>query len=414
MKPTYIKGDYTKSPAFNNGTRLVYGTSGLGGVWGKVDQTDSIDALLFAFENGISALDTAPSYANAEYYVGLAIREWTGTKPFVSTKIGRLKGKDAFETKLDYTTDVMKRSLDNSLKTLGLTTIDLLFLHEPQHEPYSPASAEWLAKTWWPRTKEIIDKYQPDVLWFDFYLDRPEFAPYHKKLAAYYYNSGLKRGKNVVLQTKNLHYESYKPGTHMLDLERSKMDSLRTDYWQTDTSIGKTSWFYTKNWIPKSADNLVADLVDIVSENGCLLLNIGPRKDGIIPDDQKKTLLDIGAWLKVNGEAIYGSKYYEVYGEGPTKTETGHLSEDKNKGFTQQDIRFTTNNDALYASVLKTPTKDIKIKYLNKSKLNIKSIQLLGYDGTIEFEQSINGITIKLPKEVDLKYAWVFKIIPQQ
>lgn len=135
MKPTYIKGDYTKSPAFNNGTRLVYGTSGLGGVWGKVDQTDSIDALLYAFENGISALDTAPSYANAEYYVGLALREWTGTKPFVSTKIGRLKGKDAFETKLDYTTDGMKRSLDNSLKTLGLTTIDLLFLHEPQLVP---------------------------------------------------------------------------------------------------------------------------------------------------------------------------------------------------------------------------------------------------------------------------------------
>lgn len=135
MKPTYIKGDYTKSPAFNNGTRLVYGTSGLGGVWGKVDQTDSIDALLYAFENGISALDTAPSYANAEYYVGLALREWTGTKPFVSTKIGRLKGKDAFETKLDYTADGMKRSLDNSLKTLGLTTIDLLFLHEPQLVP---------------------------------------------------------------------------------------------------------------------------------------------------------------------------------------------------------------------------------------------------------------------------------------
>ncbi|WP_246109095.1 aldo/keto reductase [Seonamhaeicola algicola] len=135
MKPTYITGDHSISPAFNNQTRLVYGTSGLGGVWGKVDQRDSIDALLYAFENGISALDTAPSYANAEYYVGMALREWKGAKPFVSTKIGRLKGKDAFEVKLDYSTDGMKRSLDNSLKTLGVDKIDLLFLHEPQLVP---------------------------------------------------------------------------------------------------------------------------------------------------------------------------------------------------------------------------------------------------------------------------------------
>lgn len=284
-------------------------------------------------------------------------------------------------------------------------------LYAPQHEPYSPASAEWLANTWWPRTKEIIDKYQPDILWFDFYLDRPEFAPYHKKLAAYYYNSGLKRGKDVVLQTKNLRYESYKPGTHMLDLERSKMDSLRKSYWQTDTSIGKNSWFYTKNWKPKSAESLIADLMDIISKNGCLLLNIGPRKDGIIPDDQKKTLLDIGAWLKTNGEAVYGSKYYDVYGEGPTKTATGHLSEDKNKGFTQEDIRFTTNKNALYATVLKTPTKDIHIKYLTTTKTNIKHIELLGSDAKIEFKQSGDGTTITLPKGVDLKNVWVFKIL---
>jgi len=135
MKPTYITGDHSKSPAFDDQSRLVYGTSGLGGVWGKVDQRDSIDALLYAFEHGISVLDTAPSYANAEYYVGMALKEWNGKKPFISTKIGRLKGKDAFETKLDYSTDGMKRSLDNSLKTLGLDKIDLLFLHEPQLVP---------------------------------------------------------------------------------------------------------------------------------------------------------------------------------------------------------------------------------------------------------------------------------------
>lgn len=283
-------------------------------------------------------------------------------------------------------------------------------LYAPQHEPYSPASSEWLANTWWPRTKEIIDKYQPDILWFDFYLDRPEFAPYHKKLASYYYNSGLERNKTVVLQTKNLRYESYKPGTHMLDLERSKMDSLRTEYWQTDTSIGKNSWYYAENWIPKEAGNLIADLVDIVSKNGCLLLNIGPRKDGIISDGQKETLLEIGQWLKVNGEAIYDSRYYEIFGEGPTKTETGHLSEEKNKGFTEEDIRFTTNNGNLYATVLVSPKQDIKIRHLTNSKINIENIELLGYEGEINFKQNKEGTIISLPAKTNLKYAWVFKL----
>lgn len=114
---------------------MVYGTSGLGGVWGKVAAGESVDALLYAFENGISVLDTAPSYANAEQYVGQALRQWKGEKPFVSTKIGRLKGADAFEVKLDYSKESMKRSLEDSLETLGVETIDLLFLHEPQLVP---------------------------------------------------------------------------------------------------------------------------------------------------------------------------------------------------------------------------------------------------------------------------------------
>ncbi len=133
-KPTFIE-DYSKSLVFNNQSRLVYGTSALGGVWGSVDEGESIDALLYAFENGISVLDTAPSYANSELYVGKALRQWKGERPFVSTKIGRLRGDDAFDVKLDYSPEAMSRSLSNSLETLGLEYIDLLFLHEPQLVP---------------------------------------------------------------------------------------------------------------------------------------------------------------------------------------------------------------------------------------------------------------------------------------
>ena len=175
------------------------------------------------------------------------------------------------------------------------------------------------------------------------------------------------------------------------------MDSLRSEYWQTDTSIGKNSWYYAKNWIPKSVGELIADLVDIVSKNGCLLLNIGPRKDGVIPKDQQKTLLDMGEWLAVNGEAIYGSEFWEVYGEGPTKTNTGHLSEGKNQSFTQEDIRFTVKDNILYATVLVPPTRDIIIKYLDTNVVKIRSIELLGYDQEIQFVQTAENLTIQMP-----------------
>lgn len=133
-RPTYIK-DHQTSSAFNNGSRLVYGTSGLGGVWGKVVQRDSIDALLYAFEQGISVIDTAPSYANAQKYVGLALQEWKGERPFISTKVGRLRADDAHTTITDYTAEGMKRSFYDSLEVLGVERVDLLFLHEPQLVP---------------------------------------------------------------------------------------------------------------------------------------------------------------------------------------------------------------------------------------------------------------------------------------
>ncbi|MFY0599475.1 MAG: aldo/keto reductase [Cyclobacteriaceae bacterium] len=130
-KPSY-SSDYKKSPKFENGPRLVLGTSGLGGVWGGVQTHESIDAILYALEVGVGAFDTAPSYSEAESVLGGALREWTGARPFVSTKVGRLKAASAHEFKLDYSSDGMRRSVENSLKTIGVDHVDLLFLHEPQ------------------------------------------------------------------------------------------------------------------------------------------------------------------------------------------------------------------------------------------------------------------------------------------
>ncbi len=134
LKPHY-KIDIYASDFPAKGSRLVYGTSGLGGVWGKVDAGESVDCLLYAFENGITALDTAPSYSNSQKYVGQALRQWRGERPFISTKVGRLQAATAFDAVLDYSTEGMRQTLLRNLDTLGVEAVDLLFLHEPQWVP---------------------------------------------------------------------------------------------------------------------------------------------------------------------------------------------------------------------------------------------------------------------------------------
>jgi aryl-alcohol dehydrogenase-like predicted oxidoreductase len=134
LKPTY-KSDIYASDFPAPGSRLVYGTSGLGGVWGHVDAAESVDCLLFAFENGISTIDTSPSYSRAEEYLGRAFRQWRGSRPFVSTKVGRLQSATAFDAVLDYSAQGMTNSVRRSLDLLGVEAVDLLFLHEPQWVP---------------------------------------------------------------------------------------------------------------------------------------------------------------------------------------------------------------------------------------------------------------------------------------
>ncbi|WPR73340.1 alpha-L-fucosidase [Algoriphagus sp. NG3] len=288
-------------------------------------------------------------------------------------------------------------------------------LYGRSHSPYVPADEQFL-ELWWKRTKEIIDNYQPDVLWFDFVLDREEYRPYHPKLAAYYYNKGLDWDKEVVLQNKNFDdFESYPPGTNVLDLERGKMSDIHEYPWQTDTSIGANSWGYVSNWISKSPNTLVDDLIDIVSKNGCLLLNIGPKADGTIPEDQKEVLLSIGKWLDQNGEAIYGTTHWKIFGEGPTEVATGHHTEGKNKDLTGKDFRFTQKDGNIYAIAMDWPgdgKAEIEAFSAGSDLLesDIAEVTLLGHDGKLTWEQDSKHLKIDLPDSKPGDFAYVFKI----
>ncbi len=134
MKPTF-KTDIRHEKNFKKGSRLVYGTSGLGGVWGEVDEKESVGCLLYALEHGIMSYDSAPSYNRAEEFLGKALAQWKGEKPFVSTKVGRLPAEKADECYVDYSAATMRQSVERSLKCLGVEQIDLLFLHEPHLVP---------------------------------------------------------------------------------------------------------------------------------------------------------------------------------------------------------------------------------------------------------------------------------------
>ncbi len=137
---------------------------------------------------------------------------------------------------------------------------------------------------WLARTAEVVDKYQPQLIWFDWWIAQPAVHSHLQRFAAFYYNRGAAWGKGVAINYKKHGGESFPDTAGVLDIERGQLAAIRPLFWQTDTSVSKTSWGYVSNHDYKTVDSIVDDLIDIVSKNGCLLLNIGPRPDGTIPE----------------------------------------------------------------------------------------------------------------------------------
>ncbi|EIJ40750.1 alpha-L-fucosidase [Galbibacter orientalis DSM 19592] len=279
-------------------------------------------------------------------------------------------------------------------------------------EKYYPLADKEFNEEWLLRLKEIVDKYNPDMVWFDNKMDVID-AKYRKEFLSYYYNNAAQKGKEVVSTYK---FYDFEEGTAVLDLERSRMSKKKEFPWLTDDSIDWKAWSHIKNPDYKSANRIVDFLVDVVSKNGCLLLNITPKANGEIPLPVQERLLEIGAWLKVNGEAIYGSRPWEIYGEGEATVKEGHLSEHQNPDNTEKDIRFTTKDGILYAIVLAWPEDGyVEIESLKKNNtyLNkeITNIELLGFKGELDYSQSTKNLRIKMPENKVGNYAYTFKIL---
>jgi len=262
---------------------------------------------------------------------------------------------------------------------------------------------------WLARTTELADKYQPELIYFDWWIGRSEFEPYLRDFLSFYYDQGAKRGQLPVVFFKE---HAMPEGAAVLDVERGQLGALRSLPWQTDTSISNQSWGFVENDTYKSPQTLVWQLIDVVSKNGNLLLNIGPRSDGTIPNEAQNVLREIGAWLRVNGEAIYSTRPWRVYGEGPTKVAEGAFQDKKETPFTAQDIRFTTGQNHLYAIALAWPESGkLVIHSLGKnSGLGVKEVSLLGSNSAIHWSQLAEDLQIDLPQKPGSSYAYSFRI----
>lgn len=254
---------------------------------------------------------------------------------------------------------------------------------------------------------EIIDQYQPELLYFDWTVGKEPFQETFYKFMAYYYNNAIDWNKGVVVNTKF----GYGDNIQVFDIERGKSDQIRPYPWQTDTSIGKVFWFHHKDESDlKSVNHLIDDLVDIVSKNGNLLLNVGPRADGTIPESQQKVLREIGHWLQVNGEAIYETRPWIKSGEGPNKGTAGYMTDSEQSVYTSKDIRFTTRKDTLYATVLSWTDSFVTIESLSEDVKPVHSVSMLGCDEQLDWIQNKSGLTVKFPEEKPTDYAHVLKI----
>ena len=273
----------------------------------------------------------------------------------------------------------------------------------PLHPP------DWVTRDWFYRMKDLEDKFHPDLLYSDGALP---FDDVGRTFLADYYNANMKWNGGqleAVYNIKDLaRHGEYIEGACVQDLERSKLDKIKPEPWQTDTSTGP--WFYNPGG-QYSATQTIHELVDIVSKNGNLLLNIPQKPDGSLDAAAEQMLVEMGDWMRINGEAIFGTRPWTIFGEGPSSLKKSHF--DEATANTASDLRFTCKGTDLYVTVLGLPKKEVVIRSLSSDSPlvqgKISRVSLLGYSGDLQTERTARGLVIPLP-ELALKSALCFRI----
>jgi alpha-L-fucosidase len=289
----------------------------------------------------------------------------------------------------------------------------------------TPPSKEYCDK-FYNRTIELLDKYQPDVVYFDdTALPLWPVNDAGLRIAAHMYNTSTQRhgGRNeAVILGKILTPEQRK--CMVWDIERGQSNEIEPLPWQTDTCLGQ--WHYDRRIYDqhgyKSAQTVIHTLVDVVSKNGNLLVSVPVRGNGSIDDQERAVVEGIAAWMQVNGESIYGTRPWKIFGEGPAQQAAAALSaqgfnEGKGKPFGAEDIRYVTKGKTLFATALGWPTSGrLLLKSLAVGSPHypskIKQVELLGAPGKLKFEHTKDGLAVVLPAQKPNAIAYALKIIP--
>jgi alpha-L-fucosidase len=284
--------------------------------------------------------------------------------------------------------------------------------HEDSKEWYSTKAPEWWQRRWFDRIRNLVDTYRPDLLYSDGGI------PFHevgRSLVAHFYNTNMQRhgGKLEAVYNCKKMPDYFQEGACVQDVERGVMDSISPLPWQTDTCIG--DWYYKQDLKYKSATTVLAMLADIVSKNGNLLLNIPPRPDGSLDDEELAILGELADWMQINGDAIFATRPWKIFGEGPTQPKAGAFGEKDEKTYSAEDIRFTTKGDALFAIALAWPDDGrLAIKSLGKNAGLLPSdpaaVSLLGHPAALQFRREQHALVVNLPRLKPCEHAYVLKI----
>ncbi|RKY04416.1 alpha-L-fucosidase [Candidatus Poribacteria bacterium] len=277
------------------------------------------------------------------------------------------------------------------------------------HYPKNPPE-KWM-RLWQRRIMDLIDQYDPDLLYTD---GGVPFGRIGLELIAYFYNRNIERrgGKlEAVYTLKNIprDHGEYREGIAVLDVERGMVGDISPLPWQMDTCIG--GWFYDTRRRYKTPEQVIRILVDVVSKNGNLLLNIPQRPDGTLDEQAEWTVREIGRWLEVNGEAIYGTRPWRRFGEGPSaEPRAERISEREEMEFTCEDFRFTAKGDVIYAIALGRPDRE-RGGWLIRSLAGERAeeVSLLGF-GEVVWEMRPEGLWVACPDELPCDYAWSIRI----
>lgn len=255
------------------------------------------------------------------------------------------------------------------------------------HDLFSePTPSEEFLTDWLLRCCELVDRYHPRIVYFDWWIQHSAVKPYLKRFAAYYFNRMEEYGGCVI----NYKHDAMPFGIGVPDIERGQFAEAKPFLWQSDTSVMRWSWCYSEQpgkAVFKTPSEIICDLIDVVCKNGRLLLNFGPKPDGELRAKEIEILKAMAAWMKVNDEAVHGTTVWRIAQEGPTKIQEGQFADGAARGFTSEDFRFTCNGSRVYATCLVCPADGkMHIRSLREADAShlplwhgvIKSVEVLG------------------------------------